>query len=355
MSTEARVELPAAVSVVVGPVTERVKRALDEHLGGWIDIDPALELPLSSIRRLVMSGGKRLRPAFCYWGFRAAGGAPDDPAVIDAGAAFELLHAFALIHDDVMDGSPLRRGRPTVHVEFATRHREQRWLGDARRFGDGVAILAGDLAAVLADELLAGLPSEAIAVWNRLRLEVNIGQYLDVLGAVEGTFDLDRARKIARYKSGKYTVERPLHLGAALAGGLDELASGLSAYGEPLGEAFQLRDDLLGVFGDPKVTGKPVGDDLREGKLTPLLVIARQRVNVRDAVVLDRVGAPDLDDGDVDDIRGVLERSGARAEVDRAIDDLTQQAIGALDEAPIPADVRSALAQLAHYIGRRNH
>lgn len=355
MTTDARVELPAAVAAVVDSVNARVRQALDEHFRIWTEIDPALDLPLSSIRRLVLSGGKRLRPAFCYWGFRAAGGSPDDPTVIDAGAAFELLHAFALIHDDVMDGSLLRRGLPTVHTEFAARHVEQQWRGEPRRFGDGVAILAGDLAAVLADELLAGLPSEALTVWNRLRLEVNIGQYLDVLGAVEGSGDLDRARKIARYKSGKYTVERPLHLGAALSGGLDELAPTLSAYGEPLGEAFQLRDDLLGVFGDPKVTGKPVGDDLREGKLTPLLVIARQRATDVDAVLLDRVGAPALDGAEVDAIADVLDRSGARAEIERAIHDLTHQAIAELDNARFPPDVRDALAQLARYVGHRDH
>ncbi len=243
--------LPPAITVVAEPVRARLERALDDHEQRWTAIDPALGAPLQSIRQLVLGGGKRLRPAFCHWGFRAAGGSPGDPLVVDAGAAFEMLHAFALIHDDVMDGSALRRGNPTVHVAFAALHDDRAWRGEPRRFGDGVAILAGDLAAVLADELLSGSPPEALTVWNHLRLEVNIGQYLDVLGAAEGIDDLDRARRIARYKSGKYTVERPLHLGAALAGGLDELGSALSAYGEPLGEAFQLRDDLLGVFGNP--------------------------------------------------------------------------------------------------------
>jgi geranylgeranyl diphosphate synthase type I len=320
----------------------------------WVEIDPSLESPLTSIRRLVLAGGKRLRPAFCYWGFRAGGGDADDPSVTDAGAAFELLHAFALIHDDVMDGSTMRRGVPSVHVEHATTHAAMSWRGEPRRYGDGVAILAGDLAAVLADELLAGAPPEAIAVWNRLRLEVNIGQYLDVLGAAEGNTDVSQARRISRYKSGKYTVERPLHLGAALAGALDDLAPSLSAYGEPLGEAFQLRDDLLGVFGDPAVTGKPVGDDLREGKPTPLLALARERATGADAQLLARVGEENLAEDDARAIREVFDRTGARDTVERSIEDLTAEALKALDGAPISSGVQKPLVELAEYVGRRD-
>jgi geranylgeranyl diphosphate synthase type I len=354
VKAEPGVDLPAAVAVVAQPVRARLEATLDEHFRMWVEIDPSLESPLVSIRRLVLAGGKRLRPAFCYWGFRAGGGDADDPTVIDAGAAFELLHAFALIHDDVMDGSTMRRGVPTVHVEHATTHAANEWRGEPRRYGDGVAILAGDLAAVLADELLAGAPPEAIAVWNRLRLEVNIGQYLDVRGAAQGHTDVDQARRISRYKSGKYTVERPLHLGAALAGALDELAPALSAYGEPLGEAFQLRDDLLGVFGDPAVTGKPVDDDLREGKPTPLLALARGRATGADARLLDRVGDDGLDDAAAQAIREVFERTGARETVERSIDDLTAEALKALDGAPIASGVQKPLVELAEYVGRRD-
>jgi geranylgeranyl diphosphate synthase type I len=355
VTAEAETTFPAEIAVIAEPLRARLEQVLDDHLGAWTSIDPALEAPLLSIRDLVLAGGKRLRPAFCYWGFRAAGGAPEDPAVIDAGAAFELLHAFALIHDDVMDGSRLRRGAPTVQVDHAARHAQSRWRGEPRRFGDGVAILAGDLASVIADQLLAGVPRDAVDVWNQLRLEVNIGQYLDVLGAAEGTFDLERSRLIARYKSGKYTVERPLHFGAALGGRLADLAGPLTAYGEPLGEAFQLRDDLLGVFGDPQVTGKPVGDDLREGKPTMLLVLARQRAEPSDLALLDRVGSTDLDEQDVVGLRTYFERCGARAAVEGAIDQLTAEALARLDEAPISATVKQALGELGHYVGRRNH
>jgi geranylgeranyl diphosphate synthase type I len=347
--------LPAEIAIVNEPLRARLEDVLAAHLHDWTRIDPALAAPLVSIRDLVLAGGKRLRPAFCYWGFRAAGGAADDTRVIDAGAAYELLHAFALIHDDVMDGSRRRRGAPSVHVAYAEEHERHGWRGEPRRFGEGVAILVGDLTSVMADELLAGAPPDAVTVWNRLRLEVNIGQYLDVLGAADGTFDLERARRVARYKSGKYTVERPLHLGAALAGGLAELAEPLSAYGAPLGEAFQLRDDLLGVFGDPEVTGKPVGDDLREGKPTTLLVLARERAEPSDLRLLARVGSADLDGDDVAALRSHFERCGARAAVEQAIDELTAAALHHLDTAEMPAEVRAALRSRGHDVGRRDH
>ena len=339
MTTHAPVELPAAVAVDgrTGARPHRTStRRVHAHVGR--DRSRARCSPSVDSRDWCSSGGKRLRPAFCYWGFRAAGGQPDDPAVVDAGAAFELLHAFALIHDDVMDGSALRRGATTVHVEFAETTRRRRRGAESH---DGSVTASPSSPATSHRSWPTNCSpvrrADAFTIWNRLRLEVNIGQYLDVLGAAERTTDLERARQIARYKSGKYTVERPLHLGAALAGGLDDLATALSAYGEPLGEAFQLRDDLLGVFGDPAVTGKPVGDDLREGKPTPLLVIAQQRAGGADARLLDRVGLPDLDDNDVEALREVFERCGARRAVERSIEDLTAEAVTSLND---PRDPR---------------
>ena len=208
----------------------------------WTALDPDLAAPYDALRTLLLSGGKRLRPAFCHWGFVGAGGEPDDQRSVDAGAAFELLHAFALFHDDVMDGSGTRRGERTDAPGLRRRHDDGEWAGEARRFGEGVAILVGDLAFVYADDLLQGAPPLAWQVWNELRIELNIGQYLDILGTARGERDLTTARRIARYKSGKYTVERPLHLGAVLAAPerAGELLPALSAYGLPLGDAFQL-------------------------------------------------------------------------------------------------------------------
>ena len=196
----------------------------DDERRRWSELDPALVEPLDTLRTFVLNGGKRLRPAFCHWGFVGAGGDPADPAVVDAGAAFELLQAFALIHDDVMDGSAVRRGARTAHLAYGDRHADAAWRGEVRRFGEGVAILLGDLAHVYADRLVPRRSPDVQAVWDELRTELNVGQYLDLVGTARGDVDLAAARRIARYKSGKYTIERPLHVGAALAGRFADLA-----------------------------------------------------------------------------------------------------------------------------------
>src|SRR5690349_8281772 len=242
-------------------------------------IDPALAEVSDALEDFVLGGGKRLRPAFAYWGYRGAGGA-DSEQVVAAVAALELVQASALIHDDLMDRSDTRRGLPSVHRRFTARHRNAGWGGDGTSFGDNAAVLLGDLALVWADELLhsSGVELSDLArarpVFDAMRTEVTAGQYLDVLTQATGDTSLERAGKVARYKSAKYTVERPLLLGAALAGAPAEVHAAYSAYGLPLGEAFQLRDDVLGVFGDPAQTGKPAGDDLREGKRTYLVAAA---------------------------------------------------------------------------------
>jgi geranylgeranyl diphosphate synthase type I len=351
---EALAVVPPSLIAVAPRVEARIRALLDGEAVRWGLVDANLLEPIEALRDFILGGGKRLRPAFCHWAFVGAGGDPDDPAVVDAGAALELLHAFALVHDDVMDGSPLRRGRTTVHLDFAGRHRMAGWRGEARRFGEGVAILVGDVAFVYADLLLAGASGAVLEVFNELRLELNVGQYLDMLGTAQGRSDPATARRIACYKSGKYTVERPLHLGAALAGRLDELAGPLSAYGLPLGLAFQLRDDLLGVFGDSQVTGKPVGDDLREGKPTPLLALASARAGEEAAALLARVGAADLGDDEIAALQALLVETGAREESERQIEALVAEAVAVLDAAPITKEAGRALAELAGYVGRRD-
>ena len=348
----------AAVPASLLGIAERVERRLDALVTAesarWSALEPELAAPFESLRQLVLSGGKRLRPAFCYWGWVGAGGDPADQRIIDAGAAFELLHAFALFHDDVMDGSATRRGSRTTHLSFADRHDDNTWRGEARRFGEGVAILVGDLAFVYADDLLRGAPPAAWALWNELRIELNVGQYLDIVGTARGERDRGAAERIARYKSGKYTVERPLHLGAALtAPGRVELLDQLSAYGLPLGDAFQLRDDMLGAFGDEGRTGKPVGDDLREGKPTPLLAVATARANPSQRALLERVGRADLSDDEVADLQRVLIDTGAHAELEATIETLAARAVDALDTADITDEARKELTQLAHYVAWR--
>ncbi len=348
---------PATLPSSLLQVAERVEQRLDALLGAevarWRELTDDVVPPLESLRDLVMGGGKRLRPAFCYWGYRCGGGNPASTEVIDAGAAFEMLQAFALMHDDVMDGSATRRGLRTAHLAFGDRHDAAVWRGEARRFGEGVAILIGDLAHVYADRLMAGAAAPVRAVWDELRIELNIGQYLDILGTARADTDLEGARRIARYKSGKYTIERPLHVGAAFAGRLEDLQEPLSAYGDPLGEAFQLRDDLLGALGEEAATGKPVGDDLREGKPTPLLAVATAQADAAQAGVLAGVGRPDLDGGDVARIQEVLIDTGAVAAMERSIDTLANEAIAAIKVADITDEARGALVDLAHFVAWR--
>jgi geranylgeranyl diphosphate synthase type I len=347
--------VPPSLVAIAPRVEERLRVLLDGELSRWRRLDPALVAPLESLGDLLLSGGKRIRPAFCYWAFVGADGDPEAPLVADAGAAFELLHAFALVHDDVMDGSSTRRGRRTAHLAFTDAHREREWIGEARRFGEGVAILIGDLAAVYADVLLRDAPAPAIAVWNELRIELNLGQYLDLVGTAEGQRDRRGAERIARYKSGKYTVERPLHVGAALAAPerAAQLFAPLSRYGLPIGDAFQLRDDLLGAFGDETLTGKPVGDDLREGKPTTLLAIATARATGVEAAQLARVGASELGDDEVAAIQLVLQTTGSREELETQISALADEAIAALDCVPFIEEARVALTELARFVVRR--
>jgi geranylgeranyl diphosphate synthase type I len=346
--------VPTSLIAIAGRVERRLAMLIETERDRWTDLDRDIDAAFASLDSLLMSGGKRLRPAFCHWGFVGAGGDPDDTRIVDTGAAFELLHAFALFHDDVMDGSATRRGSRTAHLVFADRHQVGDWIGEARRFGEGVAILVGDLAFAYADTLMRGVPDEAWCVWNELRIELNIGQYLDILGTARGERNRTTAERIARYKSGKYTVERPLQLGAVLAAPeRTELLPALSGYGLPLGDAFQLRDDVLGAFGDSSLTGKPVGDDLREGKPTPLLSIATGRANAAQTAVLARVGVPDLSDDEVVAIQRVLLDTGALEELETQIEALTDQAIATLDDMPIIDEARKELAELAQYVAWR--
>jgi geranylgeranyl diphosphate synthase, type I len=345
-------------------IGERVERCLasllDAEEARWTALAPELADPLQAIRALIMAGGKRLRPAFCYWGFVAAGGEPEASAdaselITRAGAAFELLQAFALFHDDVMDGSSTRRGQRTVHLEFAERHLAHGWTGEARRFGEGVAILVGDLAFVYADQLLADAPRAAVNLWNELRIELNIGQFLDIVGTAANERRQVATERIARYKSGKYTIERPLHVGAALAAPdrLPEVIHMLSGYGLPLGDAFQFRDDVLGAFGDEATTGKPVGDDLLEGKPTPLLSMATERATAGQLKVLEQVGRADLTSEEVNDIQNVIVATGALGQLETTIDKLTTEAIDALSTAPFPSEAKRELIALAHFVAQR--
>jgi geranylgeranyl diphosphate synthase, type I len=340
------------------PIAERVETRIDLLLTGeqkrWIEVDAALGDPLEALREFVAAGGKRLRPAFCACAFVGAGGHIDDPIVINAAAALELVHTFALVHDDIMDGSETRRGRDAMHRQFANQHESESWRGPARRFGDGMAILVGDFALVYADILLRGAPDTAQQIYDELRIELCVGQSLDLVGTATARTDAETARRIATYKSGKYTVERPLHLGAALTGRYSELAGALSAIGLPMGEAFQLRDDVLGAFGETAVTGKPVGDDLREGKPTPLIAIATARSTARDQELLAQLGSAHLTQSDVAALQALFVRTGALDDVEAAIERLVIESRTALAAAPLHDTARAWLDELAAYVAWRD-
>ena len=341
----------------------RVDKALGAFLAArrlqLLAIDPALEEICDTVETFVLGGGKRLRPAFAYWGYRGAGGI-DNEQVVAAVSALELVQASALIHDDLMDRSDTRRGEPSVHRRFETRHSSAGWRGDAAAFGDGAAVLLGDLVLVWSDELLhtSGVEladlARARTVFDEMRTEVTVGQYLDVLTQATGDTSVERAGKVARYKSAKYTIERPLLLGAALAGASSELSASYSGFGLPLGEAFQMRDDVLGVFGDPAQTGKPAGDDLREGKRTYLVAAAFAALDDVSRAELDAgLGDRSLDDAGVARLRALIQASGARDRIEERISTLTASALAALEAAEIEPEARSVLHALADAATRR--
>ncbi|GAA2854182.1 geranylgeranyl pyrophosphate synthase [Actinoplanes cyaneus] len=336
---------------------DRVRATVEAHLDRQRQVLDEVSDDCEPLVRYVadlMDGGKRLRAAFCYWAWRAAG-APDGPGIVTAAAALEFLQAAALIHDDVMDGSDTRRGAPAVHRRFAALHRGG---GDAGHFGNSAAVLAGDLCLTWSDALYSGsgLPPAALArgraIFDRMRTQLMGGQYLDLLDqATAGPPHRDalrRARRVVHYKSAKYTVEHPLLLGGLLAGAGDDLLTCLSAFGLPLGEAFQLRDDVLGVFGDPARTGKPAGDDLRDGKRTVLIALAYERADaVQEKILNALLGDPELDGTGVGTLREVIAGTGALTAVERLIGELLERSLSALDTADLDEPGRSVLLALA--------
>lgn len=324
-------------------------------------LDPALEPLISAAVRAVTAPGKRMRPTFAYWGWRSvAGPAADHRGMLPALASLELLHAFALVHDDVMDGSATRRGHPTAHRALAGHHWAQRLRGDAAHFGVSGAILVGDLCLVWADKLMsrAGVPAHALlharAGYDVMRVETIAGQFLDVLGESARRWTFHRALRTAQLKTAAYTVTRPLLFGAALAdpvGGT--LDSAFGTYGLAVGVAFQLRDDLLGLYGDPQATGKPVGEDLATGKPTVLLELARALAGPAEKAELDRLLAA-REKVDVARVAALIQQTGATLRLDQMISERVAIALDALDRAPVDPCARDPLARLAAAAAWRN-
>ncbi len=365
-----RAERGAALSVeaaatveLTGAIAEQLRRYLHERRGETAYIGGDYAALISALEDFVLGGGKRLRPAFAYWGWRAVADAEPGPQVLLLFSALELLHACALVHDDVIDDSSTRRGRPTVHVHFAALHRDRNWRGSADRFGISAAILLGDLALAWADDIVFGaaLAPEAQRrvqrVWADIRTEVLGGQYLDIVAEASAAESIASAMNVDTYKTACYTVTRPLQLGVAAAADRPEVQAVFGQFGTDLGVAFQLRDDVLGVFGDPAVTGKPSGDDLRSGKRTVLLAEAVELADKSDPLAANllrsSIGAP-LTDAQVDELRNVIESVGALAAAEQRIATLNQRALAALAAAPINAPAKAGLSELARMATNRS-
>jgi geranylgeranyl diphosphate synthase type I len=341
---------------VIAQVDAVLADVISSHRRQWTQLSPHIAVVFDELELLVLGGGKRLRPQFCHLGWRAAGGTPDVDVPIRLGAAIELLHVMALLHDDVIDDAATRRGRTTTHRRQSGVHSEKDLLGESRRFGEGVAVLIGDITYVLSDVLVEDLSQPARSVWNDLRLEMNIGQYLDTVGSAYRERSETFAELVCRFKSAKYTIERPLHVGAIAANvsrGL-ALAPMLSAYGLPLGDAFQIRDDVLGVFGDEKTVGKPVGGDFREGKPTPMLAYAYEHADVEQRKTLDIVGRENLSEQDISALQQVVINTGAKDAMEQRISILVDQAIAALQPSELADDTFTDLCALAHAVTQRN-
>ncbi|WP_166864019.1 MULTISPECIES: polyprenyl synthetase family protein [unclassified Salinibacterium] len=369
---------------LVDQVARRIDDALDAHATALAEISPDLA-PLVDEARGLLAGGKRFRALFCYWGWRSVaaisaneGPLPDLdspdldadlPGIVSVASALELFHAAALVHDDIIDNSDTRRGRPAAHRAFAALHRDQGWDGASTRFGASAAILLGDLLLSWSDELFQDgvatladreAAAAARAEFARMRTEVTVGQYLDVLEedswrSRPDSEALPRAHTVIVYKSAKYSIEAPLLIGAAMAGGSLAQLAAMRDFGLPLGVAFQLRDDMLGVFGDPAVTGKPSGDDLREGKRTVLIGLARQKMPPTAVRLLDELlGDASLDDAQVRMLQNTIRESGAADQVERIISHNARVAREALDAAPVAASAKTALAELADRVTRRD-
>jgi geranylgeranyl diphosphate synthase type I len=353
-----------------------VQANIDSYLMGREPLLTAIapELaPFIDFSRELLVGGKRFRALFCYWGWQAVASDSDDAAdtldsVVLAATALEVFHAAALVHDDIMDNSDTRRGMPSVHRKFAQLHRDSNWLGSDRDFGHASALLLGDLLLAWSDELFAeGVSrlddlSARIAArmeFNLMRTEVTAGQFLDILEETAWaqhpeTSQLSRANRVVVYKSAKYSVEAPLAIGASLGSATLAQVAALREFGLPLGVAFQLRDDLLGVFGDPALTGKPSGDDLREGKRTVLIALARERIPASARRLLDELlGDPELTEAQVDLLQNTIDASGAIAEVERLIEENTRVALEAIADAPLSRSAKDQLAELAETMARR--
>ena len=346
----------ALLEAVLQELAEMVARTATEgERAGRVRRGPAHIDLVGELTERTLEHGKRFRPVLAHWGWVAGDGDHRTyEHIVRVAAALELLQLFALIQDDVMDRSHSRRGRTCLHVSAAGQHRAADGLGDPVLFGDGVATLVSDLALSEASLLIAPTTSEVRAAWRVMTVEMVEGQLLDLTHTASRGRDLKTAMRIARSKSGRYTISRPLQLGALVAGAEPSLVRGLGGWGDLVGDAFALRDDVLGVWGDPARTGKPAGDDLRSGKPTALLAWASELLPEADRPLLVAFDAGTLDDRDVTALQGAMIHAGVLERAEQAISDLVANAERALARLDIDTQTRDALREIASAVAWRN-
>lgn len=331
-------------------VDSRLRTHVDDLCLRWSSLMPGLTstlgLPLPDELARFSAGGKRLRPSLCHWGWVAAGASDGLDDMLRAGVALELLHCFGLIHDDVMDGSRWRRGRPAVHVWAEQLHQRTGGAGGSARFGENVAILTGDLALAEVYSVVMGLPDRMRRQWQEFTLELLVGQGLDLAGAAAHELDLDTTLTIARAKSGGYTVTMPLVLGAMAADGSAETLAVLEEFGDRVGLAFALRDDLLGILGEPAQTGKPQGEDIRDRKPTVIRALG-------EAAGLRWPTGDDTDDVQAGRLVDRLRAAGVITQVEDLIAEQVDAAIALTTHPAIDPDARDGLAAAAELLAWR--
>lgn len=349
------------------PLADEFRARIGHELTTFLDAQQALvdevgTSALLEVARQYADGGKRLRPSFCYWAHTAVGGRPEDrDAVLQVAASLDMLHISALAHDDLIDDADTRRGRPSAHKQYEALHTARGGRGSLHEFGAAAAVLLGDMLLMWSAEMFdaSGAPHLEAARQElaRMRAEVTAGQFLDISAAFGVADDADAlavASKVLEYKSASYSMRRPALIGARLGGADDTQIDAIGRFGSHIGHAFQLRDDVLGIWGDADLTGKPTGGDLREGKATVLVLTAMDRASAADAEQLGALlGRKDATDADVATAAGIIESSGARAHVEQLIDRHLEQCLTALDSCELTDDGRTGLVRLAELSVRR--
>ena len=361
-------------------VERRLAGFCDEKREQFHEIDPELAGLIASVQRL-LTGGKRFRALFAYWAWASVLPDTNDSetqrdrerasiAMIDICASLEMFHAAALVHDDVMDSSDTRRGFPSVHKQFENLHESEMWVGSKDRFGQAVAIIAGDMMLGWSSDLFErglktlGDPERAEAArseFSRMRFEVMAGQYLDVLEENSGPvrkqeLAVSRANRVMLYKTAKYSIEAPMLIGAAVAGAEPAIRRGLTAFAIPLGMAFQLRDDVLGVFGDSTKTGKPAGDDLREGKRTILVALSRESLGSSTLKIFDELlSNRALTQEQITLLQQTIKGCGALERVEYMIDEYGRESLRNLEALSIESYAKAQLDLLAKKVLQREN